>query len=128
MSLTNAERQSLWRERQKMKVATSQDADRLRAENNMLRKRVAELELRAAAHSATPQYPAPRCLSDLVGRYLDSMDPEDPGYPAFKDQALKRYRLIIDAAAPFAEECRQLDPRIAQELAMTLGLGSLRNG
>jgi hypothetical protein len=120
--LTNAERQALWRERQKAKVAQSNQSEQIRFENHKLRERIAELEQQVAALKDSPRYPQPRYLSELVDHYLSGKDPDDPDYPAVKDDVIHLYWFIVDAVAPLIDECRQQDPRVADDFALTLGL------
>jgi hypothetical protein len=131
MTLSNAERQALWRERQKAKLVQSDELDRLRSENHRLRVRIAELESKEASADPSRYMPA-RYLLDVFNQYLSRMqylsemapdvDPDAPDYPLIEERASDLFWLIVSNLAGFIDECRSYHPLIAEDLALWLGL------
>ena len=131
MTLSNAERQALWRERQKAKLVQSDELDRLRSENHRLRVRIAELEKKEAAADPSRYMPA-RYLLDVFNQYLSRMqylsdmapdvDPDALDYPVVEERVSDLYWLTVSNLAPFIDECRRHHPLIAEDLALWLGL------
>src|SRR5689334_23315950 len=131
MTLSNAERQALWRERQKAKLAQSHEVDRLRFENDRLRVRIAELEQKEASADPSRSMPA-RSLLNVFNQYLSRMqylsemapdvDPDAPDYPVVEERVSDLYWLTVSNIAPFIDECRHYHPLIAEDFALWLGL------
>jgi hypothetical protein len=132
MTLTNAERQALWRERQKAKVAQLHEVDQLRFENDRLRVRIAELEQKKEAPADPSRCLPARYLLDVFNQYLSRMqylsdmapdvDPDALDYPVVEERVSDLYWLTVSNLAPFIDECRRYHPLIAEDLALWLGL------
>jgi hypothetical protein len=132
MTLTNAERQALWRERQKAKVAQLHEVDRLRFENDRLRMRIAELEQKKGTPGDPSRSMPARYLLDVFNQYLSRMqylsdmapdvDPDALDYPAVEERVSDLYWLTVSNLAPFIDECRRYHPLIAEDFALWLGL------
>jgi hypothetical protein len=132
MTLTNAERQALWRERQKAKVAQLHEVDRLRFENDRLRVRIAELEQKKGTPADPSRSMPARYLLDVFNQYLSRMqylsdmapdvDPDALDYPVVEERVSDLYWLTVSNLAPFIDECRHHHPLIAEDLALWLGL------
>jgi hypothetical protein len=124
--LTNAERQALWRERQKQKLSQShfEEVKRLSAESYRRGMRIAELERemkqKAEALSHVPM--PPRYLIELLAKRVDGMDLNDPDLPTVKEFVFGTYWRIVEDAAPLIDDCRDWYPTHAEDIAMWLGV------